>query len=171
LKPNFEIILLKNYSTASPLTLPQAGFRKLNLFDLPAGRDLRAAPSTFAISAFDTDATRLRCADCIENCFFRSSEAALHGIVQRFYNLMKILLSGIVVCFLCAVHVLYPNIERLLHRYKHIWVPITGGMATGYVFMYRFPKLSDFTSSIIFNEPAGWEFLHYIAFTLLMLSK
>jgi hypothetical protein len=83
---------------------------------------------------------------------------------------MKILLSGITVSILCAVHVLFPNIERALHRYKHIWVQWTGGMAIGYVFMYMLPKLSDDTSLIISNEPAEWEFLHYRLYLIAMIG-
>ena len=83
---------------------------------------------------------------------------------------MRILLSGIAVSILCAVHVLFPNIERALHRYKHIWVQVTGGLAIGYVFMYMLPKLSDDTSLIISNEPAEWEFLHYRLYLIAMIG-
>jgi hypothetical protein len=83
---------------------------------------------------------------------------------------MRILLSGIVVFILCAIHVLFPNIERALHRYKHIWVQVSGGMAIGYVFMYMLPKLSDDTSLIISNEPAEWEFLHYRLYLFAMIG-
>jgi hypothetical protein len=83
---------------------------------------------------------------------------------------MRILLSGIAVSMLCAVHVLFPNIERALHRYKNIWVQVTGGMAIGYVFMYMLPKLSDDTYLIISNEPAEWEFFHYRLYLIAMIG-
>jgi hypothetical protein len=83
---------------------------------------------------------------------------------------MKIFLSGFAISILCAVHVFFPNIERALHRYKHIWVQVTGGMAVGYVFLYMLPRLSDDTALIISNEPGGWEFLHYRFFLIALIG-
>jgi hypothetical protein len=83
---------------------------------------------------------------------------------------MKIFLSGIAISILCAVHVFFPNIERVLHKYKNIWVQVTGGMAVGYVFLYMLPRLSDDTSLILSNESGGWEFFQYRLYLIALLG-
>jgi len=65
------------------------------------------------------------------------------------------------VLILAGVHALFPRFENATPKYRHIWVPFSGGVAIGYVFLYMFPKLSDYTAGIISADSRTWEFSHY----------
>lgn len=53
-----------------------------------------------------------------------------------------------VILLMAAVYILYPGFEKAASAYQHLWIPFTGGVAIGYVFLYLLPKLSDYTDSI-----------------------
>ncbi|TDI40339.1 MAG: hypothetical protein E2P02_17205 [Acidobacteria bacterium] len=77
---------------------------------------------------------------------------------------MRVVFSGILVLALAGLHVAYPWLEERAARRRHIWVPVSAGIAIGYVFLYMLPKLSDYTRAIIAAEPSGAEFFHYRVF-------
>ena len=60
----------------------------------------------------------------------------------------QIVISGTIILMMAVVHVLYPRVEKAASAYRHLWIPYTGGVAIGYVFLYLLPKLSDYTSAI-----------------------
>lgn len=71
-------------------------------------------------------------------------------------------ISGIVVLLMAATYILYPRFEKAASAYRHQWIPFTGGVAIGYVFLYLLPKLSDYTNSITVDGVQGvWEILDY----------
>ena len=72
------------------------------------------------------------------------------------------MISGIVVLLMATTYVLYPRFEKAASAYHHQWIPFTGGVAIGYVFLYLLPKLSDYTNSIRVDGVQGvWEILDY----------
>lgn len=72
------------------------------------------------------------------------------------------MISGIVVLLMAATYILYPRFEKAASAYLHQWIPFTGGVAIGYVFLYLLPKLSDYTNSITVDGVQGvWEILDY----------
>ena len=75
--------------------------------------------------------------------------------------MQQLYFSGIAALLLTTLHVLFPLLDKKYQRYSSSWVPFTGGIAIGYVFIYLLPKLSDFTQIIIAQNPDDWEFLHY----------
>ncbi len=71
-------------------------------------------------------------------------------------------ISGIVILLMATTYVLYPRFEKATSAYRHLWIPFTGGVAIGYVFLYLLPKLSDYTNSITVEGIQGvWEILDY----------
>ena len=52
------------------------------------------------------------------------------------------------ILLMAAAYILYPGFEKAASAYQHLWIPFTGGVAIGYVFLYLLPKLSDYTDSI-----------------------
>ncbi len=63
---------------------------------------------------------------------------------------------------MAVTYLLYPRFEKAASAYQHLWIPFTGGVAIGYVFLYLLPKLSDYTDSIRVEGVQGvWEILDY----------
>ncbi|MGI9284259.1 MAG: hypothetical protein ACR2P1_02635 [Pseudomonadales bacterium] len=83
---------------------------------------------------------------------------------------MKTIAGALVVLLLALLHVYFPAFDRGASRYRHIWIPLSGGVALGYVFFYMLPKLSDYTAGFIAANPDGWEFLHYHFFVIALLG-
>lgn len=74
----------------------------------------------------------------------------------------SVVISGIVILLMAAAYILYPRFEKAASAYQHLWIPFTGGVAIGYVFLYLLPKLSDYTDSIRVGGVQGiWEILDY----------
>ena len=84
--------------------------------------------------------------------------------------MQKLYLSGIAASLLIILHVLFPFFDKKYQRYSSMWVPFTGGIAIGYVFIYLLPKLSDFTQLIIAHNPNQWEFLHYRLYLIALVA-
>lgn len=74
----------------------------------------------------------------------------------------QLVISGMAIMMIAIVHVLYPRVEKAASAYRHVWIPFTGGVAIGYVFLYLLPKLSDYTAAIRVDGIQGvWEILDY----------
>ena len=78
--------------------------------------------------------------------------------------------SGLAVAFLALVHIGFPRFDRAAHRYLHLWLPLSAGVAIGYVFLYVMPELSDFTDEIIETQPDLSEFFQYRLFFIALLG-
>jgi hypothetical protein len=60
---------------------------------------------------------------------------------------------------------MFPYFDRKFGKYAAIWVPATGGIAVGYVFLYQLPKLGAYTTDIA-NASGGLnEFSDYRAYS------
>ncbi len=74
----------------------------------------------------------------------------------------QMLIAGISTVLIAVIHLAYPRIEALATPYKHVWVPLIGGIAIGYVFLYLMPKLADYTqSAAAYADPSLHEFGQY----------
>jgi hypothetical protein len=85
---------------------------------------------------------------------------------------IKIFSSGAAVLVLSIFHVTYPYLYKKTNKYSDYWVSFSSGIALGYVFLYMFPKLSDYTIQIAQQSTANsWEFISYriYLFTLIGL--
>lgn len=72
------------------------------------------------------------------------------------------MITGIVILLMAVAHLLYPSFEKAASSFQHLWIPFTGGVAIGYVFLYLLPKLSDYTYYIKVDAVQGtWEILDY----------
>ncbi len=83
---------------------------------------------------------------------------------------MQMLASFIGVLLLSSVHIFYDSFQRTLSRRLAHWTSVAGGVAVGYVFLYLFPKLSDYTSTIIIGEQGTWEPLRYRLYFFALLG-
>ena len=59
------------------------------------------------------------------------------------------------ILLMAAAYILYPGFEKAASAHQHLWIPFTGGVAIGYVFLYLLPKLSDYTDSIRVEDVQG----------------
>ena len=74
----------------------------------------------------------------------------------------QVLIAGISAILIAVIHVAYPRLEGLATPYKGVWVPLVGGVAIGYVFLYLMPKLADYTLSVAtYDDPSLHEFGQY----------
>ena len=78
--------------------------------------------------------------------------------------------GALVAILLSLLHIYFPAFDRRTIRYRHIWIPLSGGIALGYVFFYMLPKLGDYTASTIAANPDHWEFLHYHVYVIALLG-
>ena len=83
---------------------------------------------------------------------------------------MKLIISGIGTFLIAALHIIYPTFEQAAEKHRSQWTSLAGGAAIGYVFLYLLPKLSDYTSKIIWSNQGGWEFLDYSTFFLALVG-
>lgn len=75
---------------------------------------------------------------------------------------IKIFSSGAAVLVLSIFHITYPYLNTKTNKYGDYWVSFSSGIALGYVFLYMFPKLSDYTIQIAQQSTANsWEFINY----------
>ncbi len=74
----------------------------------------------------------------------------------------KIFSSGAAVLILSILHITYPYLNTKINKFSDYWVSFSSGIALGYVFLYMFPKLSDYTIQISQQSTANsWEFINY----------
>ncbi len=83
----------------------------------------------------------------------------------------QMLIAGISAVLIAVIHLAYPRLEALATPYKPIWVPLAGGIAIGYVFLYLMPKLADYTqSATAYADPSLHEFGQYRIFFYALLG-
>lgn len=67
------------------------------------------------------------------------------------------LISGTAALLIALMYLAYPGIERRATAYQHLWIPVTSGIAVGYVFLYLLPKLGDYSAIIKSASNQGWQ--------------
>ena len=65
---------------------------------------------------------------------------------------MELFVSAACVAIIACAHVIFPYFDRKAETFAAIWVPATGGIAIGYVFLYLLPKMGDYTTNIANNS-------------------
>ena len=71
---------------------------------------------------------------------------------------------------LASIHLIFPRFEGSAFSVKFPWVPFTGGVAIGYVYLYLLPKLGDFTATIAAGSVGRWAFHDYRAYLYSLLG-
>ena len=67
------------------------------------------------------------------------------------------IVSGTAVVLIATMYIAYPAFEQRTAAYRHLWIPMTGGIAVGYVFLYLLPKLGDYSELIRDESSQGWQ--------------
>ena len=78
------------------------------------------------------------------------------------------LVSLFVLILLCLTCFFTGRIEEYLKRRRHYWIPFSGGMACGYVFVYMLPKLTDYANRFYELYGLGVVLFQYFLFFVAM---
>ncbi len=62
---------------------------------------------------------------------------------------------------LATTHIGFPGFERRAARCRHLWVPLTSGVALAYVALYMLPKLNDYALDLASAGESEWRVLQH----------
>ena len=60
----------------------------------------------------------------------------------------ELLRSGLAAALLALVHVFHVPVEARLRPFRHVWLPLSAGVAIGYVFLYLLPKMARYSAAV-----------------------
>lgn len=75
-----------------------------------------------------------------------------------------------ILILLCLACFFTERIEDHLKAQRHYWIPFSGGMACGYVFVYMLPKLNDYAVLYYQHYGFGLESFEYFLFFVAMIG-
>ena len=78
------------------------------------------------------------------------------------------LVSLLVLILLCLACFFTESLEGRLKEQRRHWIPFSGGMACGYVFVYMLPKLTDYAARFYQEYGFGLELFEYALFFVAM---